>query len=270
MERALELPRVLLLESTTSTLDVAHRIAGEGAPAGTLVIANEQTAGRGRGGKSWQSSPGVGIWLTLIERPVDTSGLGVLSLRVGLAAAQALDRFAAEPIRLKWPNDLFIDRGKLAGILVEARWREQALEWVSIGLGVNVKAPENVENAAGLEPGVERLDVLSELLPALRTAAQKTGPLRADERVQADQQRELARVRAQTEPNRRHAGTLSFPLRLAATIRACSSGRGGMSASSASANASGSSTASSGLCLRSKPIEETGLPERPRPQTEPA
>jgi BirA family biotin operon repressor/biotin-[acetyl-CoA-carboxylase] ligase len=183
---------VLLLESTTSTLDVAHRIAGEGAPAGTLVIADEQTAGRGRGGKRWRSSPGAGIWLTLIERPVDASGLGVLSLRVGLAAAQALDRFAAEPIRLKWPNDLYIDRGKLAGILVEARWREQAVEWVSIGLGVNVKAPENVENAAGLEPGVERLDVLSELIPALRTAAEETGPLRADEREEFNA-RDLAR-----------------------------------------------------------------------------
>jgi len=92
------------------------------------VIANEQTAGRGRGGKSWQSSPGAGLWLTLIERPADTSGLGVLSLRVGLAAAEALDRFAPEPIRLKWPNDLYIDRSKLAGILVEARWREQSVE----------------------------------------------------------------------------------------------------------------------------------------------
>ena len=125
-----------LLESTTSTLDVAHRIAAEGAPAGTLVVANEQTAGRGRDGKSWQSSPGTGIWLTLIERPTSSSGLDVLSLRVGLAAAEALDRFAPEPIRLKWPNDLYIDRGKLAGILVEARWREGSVEWIAIGLGV--------------------------------------------------------------------------------------------------------------------------------------
>jgi BirA family biotin operon repressor/biotin-[acetyl-CoA-carboxylase] ligase len=82
-------------------MDVAHRLAASGAPAGTLVIANEQTAGRGRGGKSWQSSPETGLWLTLIERPADTSGLDVLSIRVGLAAAESLDRFAPEPIRLK-------------------------------------------------------------------------------------------------------------------------------------------------------------------------
>ncbi|HCU13138.1 MAG TPA: biotin--[acetyl-CoA-carboxylase] ligase [Gemmatimonadetes bacterium] len=195
----LELPRVELLESTTSTLDVAHRLAARGAPAGTLVIANEQTAGRGRGGKSWQSSPGAGLWLTLIERPSDSSGLGVLSLRVGLAAAEALDRFAPEPIRLKWPNDLYIDQGKLGGILVEARWREQAVEWVAIGLGVNVRAPTNVETAAGLEPGTDRLDVLGDLIPAVLAASRATGPLQADEMEEFDA-RDLARGRRCVEP----------------------------------------------------------------------
>jgi BirA family biotin operon repressor/biotin-[acetyl-CoA-carboxylase] ligase len=195
----LDLPRVELLESTTSTLDVAHRLAAAGAPAGTLVIANEQTAGRGRGGKSWQSSPGGGLWLTLIERPADNSGLGVLSLRVGLAAAEALDRFAPEPIRLKWPNDLYIDRAKLGGILVEARWREQAVEWVAIGLGVNVQAPANVEMAAWLEPGTDRLDVLGELVPAVHAAARATGPLDAAEMEEFDA-RDLARGRRCIEP----------------------------------------------------------------------
>lgn len=195
----LELPRVELLESTPSTLDVAHRIAAQGAPAGTLVIANEQTAGRGRGGKSWQSSPGAGLWLTLIERPGDSSGLGVLSLRVGLAAAEALDRFAPEPIRLKWPNDLYVDQGKLGGILVEARWREQAVEWVAIGLGVNVQAPRDVDTAAGLEPGTDRLDVLAELVPAVVAAARATGPLEPDEIEEFDA-RDLARGRKCIEP----------------------------------------------------------------------
>jgi BirA family biotin operon repressor/biotin-[acetyl-CoA-carboxylase] ligase len=199
LEDLLDLPRVELLDSTTSTLDVAHRIAAEGTPAGTLVIANEQTAGRGRGGKTWQSSPGAGIWLTLIERPADTSGLGVLSLRVGLAAAEALDRFASEPIRLKWPNDLYADRGKLAGILVEARWRDQTVEWVAIGIGINVRAPKGLANAAGLEPGTERLEVLAELVPGLRAAAQASGQLTAQEREEFDA-RDLARGMACVEP----------------------------------------------------------------------
>jgi len=183
---------VELLESTTSTLDVAHRLASQGAPSGTLVIANEQTAGRGREGKNWRSWPGAGLWLTLIERPKDPSGLGVLSLRVGLVAAEALDRFAPEPIRLKWPNDLYIDRGKLAGILVEARWREATVEWVAIGLGVNVRAPEDVETAAGLESGTDRLDVLGELIPGIRAAAQAKGPLTMQE-MEEFNARDLAR-----------------------------------------------------------------------------
>ncbi len=188
-----------LLDTTTSTLDVAHRIAAEGAPGGTLVLANEQTAGRGRGGKTWHSSPGAGVWLTLIERPADITGLGVLSLRVGLAAAQALDRFAPDPIRLKWPNDLYTDSGKVAGVLVETRWRQQAVEWVAIGLGVNVKAPENVAGAAGLEPGSERVEVLAELVPALRSAAVAGGPLTAQEREEFNA-RDLARGKPCIEP----------------------------------------------------------------------
>jgi BirA family biotin operon repressor/biotin-[acetyl-CoA-carboxylase] ligase len=195
----LDLPRVEILESVGSTMDVAHRLADDGAPSGTLVLANQQTAGRGRGGKSWASQPGAGIWLTLIERPSDVSGLEVLSLRAGLASAEALDRFAPEPIRLKWPNDLYIEEGKLGGILVEARWRERSVEWIAIGLGVNVRRPANVDRAGSLEPGTDRLDVLSELVPALRIAAGATGSLEAAE-LEEFNARDLARGRACTEP----------------------------------------------------------------------
>jgi BirA family biotin operon repressor/biotin-[acetyl-CoA-carboxylase] ligase len=135
----------------------------------------------------------------MIERPADVSGLEVLSLRAGIAAAEALDRFAPEPIRLKWPNDLYVEQGKLGGILVEVRWREQSVEWVAIGLGVNVQRPENVERAGSLEPGSNRLDVLLELVPALRLAAAATGPLEPAE-LEEFNARDLARGRACTEP----------------------------------------------------------------------
>ena len=135
----------------------------------------------------------------MIERPKDTSGLGVLSLRVGLVAAEALDRFAAEPIRLKWPNDLYIDRGKVAGILVEARWRQSVVEWVAIGLGVNVRVPDNIDSSAGLEPGTERLDVLTELIPGLRAAARAQGPLRPEE-MEEFNARDLARGKTCVQP----------------------------------------------------------------------
>ncbi|OLE15906.1 MAG: biotin--[acetyl-CoA-carboxylase] ligase [Gemmatimonas sp. 13_1_20CM_3_60_15] len=199
LERQLRLPRVELFEATTSTLDVAHRLAAEGVATGTLILANEQTAGRGRGGKTWASGPGAGLWLTLIERPDDISGLDVLSLRVGLAAARALDRFAAEPIRVKWPNDLYIEYGKLAGILVEARWRESSLEWVAIGLGINVLAPEGVSGSAWLDPGTNRIDVLNELIPVVREAVMQRGPLGKTELEEFDA-RDLARGRKCVTP----------------------------------------------------------------------
>jgi BirA family transcriptional regulator, biotin operon repressor / biotin---[acetyl-CoA-carboxylase] ligase len=199
IQRTLDLPRVEVFDTTASTMDVAHRLAGQGAPSGTLVIANEQTAGRGRDGKSWQSSPGAGLWFTLLERPRDTSGLGVLSLRIGLVAAEALDRFATEPIRLKWPNDLYVESGKLGGILVEARWRESAIEWVAIGMGVNVRLPDNIPNAGSLEPGTDRLDVLGELIPAMRAAARAHGPLQAAE-MEEFNARDMARGKACVQP----------------------------------------------------------------------
>jgi BirA family biotin operon repressor/biotin-[acetyl-CoA-carboxylase] ligase len=201
MELASELglPRVELLESTRSTLDVAHNLAAKGARAGTLVIADRQTEGRGRGGSTWSSPGGTGVWLTLIERPVDDSGVEVLSLRIGIHAARALDLFADEPIRLKWPNDLYVDGGKLGGILIEARWRERRIEWVAIGVGINVARPADVPGAAALDPGTRRIDVLAELLPGLRNAAAGTGELTPLELLEFDT-RDLARGHRCTEP----------------------------------------------------------------------
>lgn len=193
-------PHVALFTSVGSTMDEAHALASSGALAGTLVLADEQTTGRGRSGKRW-SSPHRGIWLTLIERPHDPASVEVLSLRVGLAAAEALDAFTSEPIRLKWPNDLYVDRGKLAGVLVEARWRGERLDWVAIGLGVNVEPPADYPDAARLEPGASRIDALEALIPALRNAAAAHGPLSAAEVDEYDA-RDLARSRRCVEPVR--------------------------------------------------------------------
>lgn len=195
----LGLPAVELLETTGSTLDVAHRLAADGAPAGSLVIADQQTAGRGRSGARWASAPGVGLWITLIERPEDSSGIEVLSIRVGIRAARALDIFAAEPIRLKWPNDLYVGDGKLAGILIEARWRDSRLEWVAVGIGINVAMPADVTGAAGLDPGTRRIEVLAELLPGVRQAAAATGDLTARELIEFDT-RDMARGHQCVEP----------------------------------------------------------------------
>ena len=175
----LGLPRVLLFASVGSTLDEAHRVAPD-ADAGTLLIADEQTAGRGRHGRRWSSPPGAGLWLTLIERPRDQRALDVLALRCGLNAADALEPLADAPVCVKWPNDLYSAGRKLGGILIETRWRGTAPDWVAIGLGLNVRAPA-LETAIGLRAGVRRVDALERLVPALRRAASATHHLSADE-----------------------------------------------------------------------------------------
>lgn len=195
----LGVPRVVVHDRIGSTLDAAHVLAEAGAPAGTLVLAEEQTAGRGRGGKRWTSDPGAGLWITFVERPDDPDALEVLSLRLGLRAAAVLDGFAGERVQLKWPNDLYLASGKLAGILVEARWQEQRLSWAALGMGVNVRAPGGVEGAAGLGPGTSRVDVLRALAPALREAALEKGFLRPSE-LEAFASRDLARGRRCVAP----------------------------------------------------------------------
>ncbi len=193
-------PAVRIFDTVASTMDEAHAMAAAGAQPGTVVIAEQQTAGRGRNGRRW-SSPRRGIWLTLIERPTDAAALEVMSLRVGLAAARALDQFAAEPLRLKWPNDLYLDTRKLAGTLVEARWRGERSDWVGIGFGVNMIPPSDQIGAAGLDAGTSRIDVLCALLPELRAAATTGGALTPAE-LDEYAGRDMARGRTCSAPVR--------------------------------------------------------------------
>lgn len=197
--RLLGLPAVVALETTGSTLDVAHALAADGAPDGTLVLADSQTAGRGRSGKRWSSEPGAGIWLTIIERALDPATLSLLALRLGIAAAGALSAFVDAPIGIKWPNDLQVRGAKLAGILAEARWRDGAPEWIAIGMGINVRPPLDVPDAIGLRAGTTRVDVLAALAPALRGAARRRGDLDAGE-LSSLAARDVARGRRAISP----------------------------------------------------------------------
>lgn len=200
LARRLDLPRVAWHTSLPSTMDEAHALAERGAPAGTLVLADEQTAGRGRGGKAWASAPGAGLWCTLLERPLDAEAVEALSLRVGVRLARVLDRFAPAPVQLKWPNDLMLPAGKLGGILVEARWREGRVEWVAIGIGINLVVPA-VPNASALRPGTTREAVLGELVPAVRAGAASRGGLSPAELAEYAA-RDWARGRAVRAPDR--------------------------------------------------------------------
>ena len=194
----LHLPRVLVFARVGSTLDVAHAAAAEGAPSGLLVLADEQTAGRGRMGRVWESARGRGIWLTIVERPASIEAISVLSIRIGLAAASVLDPFADSSVQLKWPNDLYVRDRKLAGILIEARWHAERLDWIVVGFGLNVRQPVH-SLAAGLGSTVSRIHVLESLVPALRAAAAVAGPLTTAERS-AFADRDLAHGRRCVTP----------------------------------------------------------------------
>jgi BirA family biotin operon repressor/biotin-[acetyl-CoA-carboxylase] ligase len=191
-------PRVALYAEIGSTMDAAHELAEHGAPSGTLVLTDRQTAGRGRYGRAWTSAPGTALTVTLIERPTDPRATLVLSLRLGLRAAPVLDRFAPHQVQLKWPNDLLLPEGKVGGVLVEARWRNQRLEWVAIGIGINVVSPE-APDAAGLSAGVHRLDLLGDLVPALRAGVAVPGGL-TEEEIAAFATRDWARGRLAVTP----------------------------------------------------------------------
>ncbi|GAC1515131.1 MAG: hypothetical protein NVS1B4_04600 [Gemmatimonadaceae bacterium] len=196
----LGLPVVELRGQATSTMDIAHDLATRGAPAGTLALADEQLAGRGRNGRRWSSPAGGGLWLTLIERPNDPVAVEVLSLRLGVAAARVLDRHAAQRVYVKWPNDLYVGARKVAGILVEARWREARIDWVAIGLGVNFSTPPATPEAIGLAPNASRIELLGELIPAIRAAAAARGPLSSRD-LDAYRARDYARGRNATHPS---------------------------------------------------------------------
>jgi BirA family biotin operon repressor/biotin-[acetyl-CoA-carboxylase] ligase len=109
-----------------------------------------------------------------------------------------LDRFCERPIQLKWPNDLYRDGRKLAGILVEARWRDGRPDWVAVGIGINIRPPEGVAGAASLGE-VSRTAVLFAIVPALRAAARERGLLTPFE-LEAFAARDLAHGRIAREP----------------------------------------------------------------------
>ena len=198
-------------------MDAVHALAAEGAPSGTLVLADRQLAGRGRGGRRWAASDGAGAWFTLLERDVGAEALSLLSLRVGLAVARAVAPWVSGTTCLKWPNDVLVATGdpvvspreqpwssvrKLAGVLVEVRWRDGVPEWVAIGVGINLRVPDDaglVDRAAALVPGVSRARLLTDLVPGLRAAARQDVPLSAAE-LQAWDACDAMRGRACREP----------------------------------------------------------------------
>ncbi len=190
---------LIAVQRCTSTMDIAHELAGSGAPHGSVVVAEQQDAGRGRTGKTWTSPAGSGVWASVLLRPPLAPQGGVLSLRTGLALAERLDAFASSAVQLKWPNDLYVGGGKLAGILTEARWRGDQLEWIVAGVGVNMRAPSLEVPAASLTATATCASVLALLVQAALSAGAAQGELTDDE-LRRFALRDMAAGRAITAP----------------------------------------------------------------------
>ena len=124
--------------STDSTNQRARELAAGGAPHGTLVTADEQTAGRGRQGRTWSARPGSAVLMSVVVRVSLEKVGGLLPLTAAVATCEACESVAQVRCEIKWPNDVWIDRRKLAGILVEGRPAEG---WAVMGIGVNVSTP---------------------------------------------------------------------------------------------------------------------------------
>jgi BirA family biotin operon repressor/biotin-[acetyl-CoA-carboxylase] ligase len=123
-----------------STNEVASELARRGAAHGTLVVAEEQSAGRGRAGRAWLTPPGSALALSLVLRPgkLSPGAAGGLSALGALAVAEAIDAQGGGA-QIKWPNDVLLDGRKVAGVLVESSWVGEVLDHAVIGIGVNVR-----------------------------------------------------------------------------------------------------------------------------------
>jgi BirA family biotin operon repressor/biotin-[acetyl-CoA-carboxylase] ligase len=130
---------VLYFPRTGSTNDVAHERAAAGAAEGLLVIADEQTAGRGRLDRRWWAPPGSSLLMSLLLRPaLPPDQAGQLTMCLGLAAVEAIEAVTGLRPALKWPNDLLLDERKLGGMLTDLRLEGERLQHAVLGLGVNV------------------------------------------------------------------------------------------------------------------------------------
>jgi BirA family biotin operon repressor/biotin-[acetyl-CoA-carboxylase] ligase len=130
-------PALVRLGRVDSTQTVAFALAADGAADRTVVVAQAQTAGRGRHGRLWLDEPGASLLTSIILRPrLEPARLPTLSLAAGVAVVEALERVTGLKPRLKWPNDVLVDGRKLAGILLESRISPSPL--VVLGIGVNL------------------------------------------------------------------------------------------------------------------------------------
>jgi BirA family biotin operon repressor/biotin-[acetyl-CoA-carboxylase] ligase len=168
-------PDIRWFDSVTSTMDVAAALAAAGTVHGVVVAARQQTAGRGRRGATWESPPGAGLYFSFIAKPSAASALTLITLAAGVGVRDGVAEATGLAADLKWPNDVVVNRRKLAGILAEGHAIGTPHQAVVIGVGVNLQPaaypPDVSARATSLEGELGRpLDrdaVLDAILRAL-------------------------------------------------------------------------------------------------------
>jgi len=131
--------KIYAFDSVGSTNTSARALAADGAPEGTVVFAEEQTAGRGRLGRSWKANAGENLTFSLILRPTTPpEQMNLLPLGIAVAVARGVRQATALPVCCKWPNDLLLHGKKFAGILLESALGPRGFEFVVVGIGINV------------------------------------------------------------------------------------------------------------------------------------
>lgn len=153
------LGRPLILKAITgSTNDDARALTAEGAGHGTVVLADQQTAGRGRLGRTWSSPAGENLYLSVIWRlGLEDAIPPALTLAAGLAVSEALDAFTPTPTAVKWPNDVRHRGLKLSGVLTEAVFRGSRPSGVVVGVGVNVRGEVMPDGLADIATSLRRV-----------------------------------------------------------------------------------------------------------------
>ena len=169
---------VAVLAECGSTNSLLLEKAEQGAPSGTVIVAERQTAGRGRLGRQWFSEPGASLTFSLLWRLPPGSSPSGLSLAVGVALAEALETKGIGGLALKWPNDLLRDGKKLAGVLIELV--PGTPHAAVIGVGLNLHLPEAMPDemhaiAATLPADVSPNDLLARMLVSLQAALMEFG-----------------------------------------------------------------------------------------------
>lgn len=165
-----------VLRSTESTMDDASRAASEGAADGHVVVADRQLHGRGAHGRGWSSPGGSDLYFSIVARPrLETAATALVTLATGVGVRETVaERIPNRRVQVKWPNDVWVDRRKCAGILVESRMVGTDIDAVIIGIGLNVNRLEWPSELQGLatslraereqEAPLDRSEVLGSVL----------------------------------------------------------------------------------------------------------